>query len=446
MWIVYNILFGIGYVLMLPRFLFRMWRRGGYRKGFMQRFGVYGGAVRSALESRRRVWIHAVSVGETYVALRFMEAWRRDDPGVAFVLTVNTSTGHRVAAKGLTAADVLLYAVADFPPIVHRVLDRIRPTALVLTESEIWPNLIRMASGRGIPVALINGRLSASSTRGYRALRVFFRPIFQAFDLMVMQSTSERDRALAVGARSDRVRVAGSAKYDIARTDVSGRESARRVLSAAGFDAADPLILGGSTWRGEERMLMEALNRLRIRHRRLRLILVPRHAERRAEVESEIARMELKHVRRSTIATGAAPPPERVDVLLVDTTGELADFYTCATAVFVGKSLTEHGGQNLIEPAALGQAVVVGPNMENFADVTAELLAARAIIQVRDAAELEQALDSLLSNRDLREGYGTRAAEAVKSRRGAVGRSVEWLLPLLMRTGGDGSLEHPEAR
>jgi 3-deoxy-D-manno-octulosonic-acid transferase len=433
-WWVYNTLFAIGYTLMLPRFLWRMWRRGGYWKGFPQRVGRY--AARRA-GARRPVWIHAVSVGETYVALRLMDALRRHDPNMVFVMTVNTSTGQRVAAAALDARDTLLYPPVDFPAVVRRALDWIDPVALILVEAEVWPNLVRGTRARGVPVLLVNGRLSAASARGYRALRWVFREIFAMLDLVLMQSAADRERALGLGARPERTHTAGSVKYDIARTDASGRGAARALLRAAGFRDDDPLLVAGSTWPGEERLLAALLRRLRAWHRRLRLVVAPRHAERRGAVEADLAREGVSCLRRSALGDGTGRPEGGAppDVLLVDTTGELAGFYACADVVFVGKSLTRHGGQNPIEPAALGRSVIVGPNMENFRDVTAELVADRAVLQVRDAAELERAVETLLGNRALREAYGARAVEAVTARRGAVERSAEQIALLLPAPG-----------
>jgi 3-deoxy-D-manno-octulosonic-acid transferase len=429
-WWLYNAVFAVGFVVMLPRFLWRMWRRGGYGNGFLQRVARYGGRRAG---TARPVWIHAVSVGETYVALRLMAALRRHAPDLVFVLTVNTSTGQRVAAERLDARDTLLYPPVDFPVIVRRALAWIDPVALILVEAEIWPNLVRLTHARGAPVLLVNGRLSAASTRGYRAMRRIFGGIFGSLELALMQSEADRSRVLSLGAQPERTHTAGSVKYDIACADAAGRETAQALLRAAGFRDGDPILVAGSTWPGEESLLAGVLRRLRARHRRLRLVLVPRHAERRAAVEADLAREGVSCLRRSTLGEGAHPRTDSVppDVLLVDTTGELAGFYACADVVFVGKSLTRHGGQNPIEPAALGRAVIVGPNMENFSEITAELTAARALLHVRDAAGLERAVDVLLGNRVLRDAYGARAVEAVTARRGAVERSAERIAALL---------------
>lgn len=430
LWFVYNILFAVGYALMLPRFLWRMWRRGGYGKGFTQRFGAYSTDVLAKLAARERIWIHAVSVGEIQVAMKFADELRAAFPEFGFVFTTNTSTAHALAEKRLPKDDVLLYFPVDFPCAVSRALDAIKPKALLLTESEIWPNLIRLARKRAIPVAMVNGRISASSFRGYKATRIFFSRAVNMIDLLLVQTDVEKSYLLALGARESRISVLGSAKYDVVRRDAAGEEKARGVLRKLGMGADDIVLLGGSTWPGEESALLRIFQALRAAGRRAKLVLVPRHAERRAEVEREIAAVTPNYIKRSDMEKGVRPPAE-VDVLLVDTTGELLSFYACASIVFVGKSLTSHGGQNVIEPAMLGKPVLTGPNMENFAEVASDFLSAKAMIQTHDEADLSSRFEALAADPGLREEYGRRAAEFVKSRQGAVQNSVRLISGLL---------------
>jgi len=426
-WFVYNVLFAVGYTLMMPHFLLRMWRRGGYRKGFLHRLGRYEPDVRRRLQERRRIWIHAVSVGEIFVALRFMEEIRNAQPGTAFVLTTTTSTGHKMAEGKLNANDVLLYFPTDFPAVVNRVLNIVNPIAILLTESELWPNLIRKAKGRGIPIILINGRISESSFKGYRRIRVFFSKVLRWMDLLLVQSDMDRQRLVELGADPTSVRVMGSAKYDITQSNAAGQEGIRQVLKSCDMAGDSLLLVGGSTWKGEEEILLDLLKRLRPEFPALKLVLVPRHAERRAEVEGVIKASGLSHVRRSEI--GKAPAASATsDVLLVDTTGELKDFYASADIIFVGKSLTSKGGQNIIEPAGLAKPIIVGPHMSNFEGVVADFLAADAIVQVSDVAGLELAVRVLLCDRDRREGLGRRAKDVVAAKKGACRESVKAIL------------------
>lgn len=423
-WLIYNYLFAVGYGLMMPKFLYRMWKRGGYKRGFMQRLAKYDDALLARLKEKRRVWVHAVSVGEIGVALMFMEELRKL-VGCSFVLSTTTSTGYKVAEQAVKGDDLLIYYPTDFPSVVRKALDVINPLAIVLTEAEIWPNMIRIASGRGIPVALINGRISESSYSGYSMIKGFMSEVLEQIRLMLMQTNADRDRLVTLGAAHDRVEVVGNSKYDISFADLAGESKGRAIMDAVGFGAGDPVILGGSTWPGEEAVLLDIFKRLRGEVKDLRLVLVPRHAERRNEVVAEIRAAGLGCLKRTEMKAdgwkreGGAP-----DVLLADTTGELRSLYTCATVIFVGKSLTQHGGQNVIEPAMLGKPVVVGPNMENFEVVMDDFLEAGAILQVKDAAALQSAISGLLTDAARRSSLGERASRLVAAHRGATAKSA----------------------
>ncbi|MEI6219352.1 MAG: glycosyltransferase N-terminal domain-containing protein, partial [bacterium] len=233
-WVVYNILFAIGYSMMLPYFIFRMVRRGGYLKGFLERLCVFDAAAAARIRERPRIWIHAVSVGEILVALRFIDEFRVQEPGVAFVLTTTTSTGHSIAAARLNASDVIAYFPVDFPFVIRRALDLFRPRALVLVESELWPNLVRLTAGRGIPVILVNGRMSERSERGYKIVRVFFEKAINKVKLLCVQTPDDERRMVALGAKPSLVRVTGSAKYDLTDVDNSGLSRVEAALKTLG--------------------------------------------------------------------------------------------------------------------------------------------------------------------------------------------------------------------
>jgi len=434
-WLIYNLLFPVLFVAMLPYFLFRMCRRGGYAKGFMQRLAVYDATLKARINERSRVWIHAVSVGETYVALRFMEEWRQVQPEIAFVLTVNTSTAHTLAAKALNKVDVLLYFPVDFSFVMRSVLGMLNPRMLVLTECEFWPNLIRLSKAQGIPILLINGRMSDRSFKGYLRYRWLFTPLLRMVDHLCVQGPQDRERYLALGATPGRVQETGSAKYDVALNEPGDLAKATSILATARMIPDDLILLGGSTWPGEEEVMLDYYAEAKSRYPHLKLVLVPRHAERRDEVVSLIERRGLKYVQRSKDVSNMSG--ELPGVLLVDTTGELKHLYMAATVIFIGKSLTQHGGQNIIEPAVCGRPVVVGPNMENFVDIVREFKAANALIQVSTVAELRQSLDQLLSDASLRKMLGDRAAALVAKNRGGIKTTVTKAQALLSGNGND---------
>ena len=428
-WWVYNIVFPIAFAFLLPHFVLRMLRRGGYGRHFSQRFGRYGAAEAARLDAPGRpIWIQAVSVGELAVAFSFMEEVRRRDPAARFVLTTNTSTGHVLALKKIQAPDVTLYFPMDVPWVMPRVLRRLRPSAVVLVENEMWPNLIRYARKQGVPTVMINGRVSEHSFRGYRKVRFITRDLLPRIHWFCVQSEADRDRLLALGAPADRMEVVGSAKYDIGPTAPTAEARARAVLAKVGVRPGDPVRVGGSTWDGEEAALLDIAREAKAAHPRLLLVLVPRHAERREAVLEEIRRRGMDVVQRSQIPDSAVPPARRPDVLLVDTTGELRGYYAAADVVFVGKSLTQVGGQNPIEPAKDGKPVVVGPHMENFPVVSRDFLEAGAYLQAKDAGELRSMVLRLLEDAGERERLGRAAAALVTRKAGATRRMADRVL------------------
>ena len=425
-WVTYNILFVMGFAALLPRFLLRMARRGGYAKDFSQRVARYAPEVAARLAETRRVWVHAVSVGEIYVALNLMKEWRARRPSLRFVLTTTTSTGHALAAKAMDPNDVLLYFPLDLPNIMRRVLDLIQPQALVLVELELWPNLVRLAHDRAIPVVLVNGRISDHSFRGYRRVHYFTSRLLPKIDLFCVQTRTDGDRLAALGAPRNRIQVLGSAKYDVAETDLAGAATARAILAEAQIPEHYQIVVGGSTWPGEEHALLDVYKSLKTRHGHLTLVLAPRHMERSDDVEREIKDHALTFVRRSSLGKSPArkAPPQ---VFLLDTTGELKNFYACADVIFVGKSLTQRGGQNPIEPALYGKAIVCGPYMDNFRGVLDDFRSADAIVHVTDLQNLRRAIDDLLSSQQRRESLGQRAAQLVRDKRGALARTLDLL-------------------
>lgn len=423
-WFLYNLLFPVGFLLMLPKFLGRMRKRGGYQDGFSQRFGRYEPALRTQLAQARPLWIHAVSVGEMFVALQFIRAYRARFPGVRFVITTVTSTGRALALEKADPADWVLYYPLDFPGIVNRVLDLIMPRMLILTEGELWPNMLRQCDRRAIPVVIINGRVSERSVRGYRKLGLFTRRAMGLLDSIFAQSEGDRQRYLSLGADPARVEVLGSVKYDM-EADPAAADKARALFRLAGWGPTALILLGGSTWPGEETALIEVFKRLRGVRPDLRLVLVPRHAERAGEVADELARAGIRGLRRSTL-TGLEPVSLSPEALLVDTTGELKSFYAAAHVVFVGKSMFENrGGQNIIEPAVYGKPILTGPHLENFPAIAEDFTQAHAVAQVSDTDGLFQLADRLLGDSAARESMGARAAALVARRRGVLQSTVE---------------------
>ena len=426
-WLVYNLLFAIAYVLMMPKFLFRMCRRGGYANRFADRFGIYPEAIRARLgDGRKRVWVHAVSVGEVAVAGQLMAEMRRQAPGIAFVLSVTSSTGWTQAQAQVQENDVLIYGPLDYPGCVRRALNAIRPAAYVITETELWPNVIRLAAARGVPIYLVNARISDRSAPGYRRLKSWFGPVLNRLTRIYAQSELDAQRLVEAGCERGRIEVSGSMKFDVARRNPAKEAELRAYLAAAGFDPAAPILLGGSTWPGEDAFLLEVYRRARTEVPALRLILAPRHFEKAGEVERNIAAAGFPCLRKSRVPQPTAQPAETV--LLADTTGELMGFYGLSQVVFVGKSLCEHGAQNMIEPCLCGCAVAIGPNTENFRPVMSDLLDQQALLQAPDRETLAEALLGLIRSEADRRALGARATAAVERRRGITPRLASEIL------------------
>ena len=425
-WIVYNILFAVAYAAMMPKFLRRMKKRGGYRAHFSERFGRYEPEVARKLAEKPRVWVHAVSVGEANLAGTIVKELRRRDPSAAFVLSTTSSTGRAVIEKLAGPDDVPIYLPLDFPRCVRRAVRTVNAKALVLAESEFWPNLLRALHRKGFPLVLANGRVSDRSAPGYRRLRFFFGPVFRLFDALLVQSGLDRDRLVAAGAPPEKISVTGSVKFDVAPPSPEALAKARQVLASGGIEPGrDTILLGGSTWPGEEEALANAWKPLHAADPRLRLVLVPRHAERAGEVAEALAASGFA-VRRASGAAAPVSPEGAPEIVLVDLTGVLFPLYSFADLVFVGKTLAPNeGGQNMIEPCSLGKVVVCGPHVENFVPVMDALRAAGAVSEVEDAAALAAEISRLVSDPAARAALGARAAAAVESSRGALARTAD---------------------
>ncbi|MBQ7667367.1 MAG: 3-deoxy-D-manno-octulosonic acid transferase, partial [Kiritimatiellae bacterium] len=423
-WFFYNLLFAVAYAAMMPKFLLRMRKRGGYKAHFAERFGRYDPDVARKLAERKRLWIHAVSVGEANLAgLIVKELRRRGGDGVSFVLSTTSSTGRAVMEKLAGPDDVVIYLPLDFPVCVKRAVRAVNASVLVLAESEFWPNLLRALAAKGTPIVLANGRISDKSAPGYRKLRFFFRPVFRLFSAMLVQSPLDRDRLAAAGADPGQITVTGSVKFDV---EPPGAEALARVasmLESCGVSAADEkILLGGSTWPGEEIALARAWRELAPDFGDLRLVLVPRHAERAAEVVQALEAEGFRAVRASECAREEGPSGRRKDeIVIVDFTGVLFPAYSFAHVVFVGKTLPPNeGGQNMIEPCSFGKPVVCGPHTENFVPVMAALRRENAVIEIESQERLAPAIRELLESGETRSALGKRAESAVARSRGAL--------------------------
>lgn len=433
-------LFDFAYLVLLalvwPRLAWSAWRHGKYRAGWAEKFG--GRAPRREGD-RRCVWLHAVSVGEVNLLGPLLTSLEALLPHWDFVISTTTRTGFELARRKY-APRTVFYCPLDFSWAVRRALRRVRPDLLVLAELELWPNLIAEARRYGARVAIVNGRLSERSHRGYRRIRPIVSRVLRQIDLIAAQNDEYARRFLDLGARSEAVCVTGSIKFDGASLD-RDNSATRRLALLGGVVAEDRVFLAGSTQAPEEQAALDAFQTLAPRYPELRLILVPRHSERFEEVARLLDASGVRWQRRSQLERWSADPAIRV--LLVDTIGELGAWWGMAHYAFVGGSLGSRGGQNMIEPAAYGAAVAVGPNTQNFRDVVTLLEDCQAIDTVRNTQQLTEWLQRCLSDATYATERGGRAQDLVRRQTGATQRTVESLWPLIADENAEGSTLKP---
>ena len=427
---VYRLLFPVAFLFMLPGFLARMLRRGHWRHKFSQRFGLYAPEDRMRLGAGGWTWIHAVSVGEMMMGIQLARTLQAARPGAKVALSTTTSTGYAVAreqiARGGDALELLYYPL-DATGIVRRALDLIRPAQLVMVDKELWPNMVAECHRRGIPVSIVNARLSPRSERGFHKWRRWVGPFFGMLERVCVQEPEDVERWQALGVRREALHCTGSLKFDFAAAEASRAPEFRALLGRIGVPAQTPILLAGSTFPGEEAALGRVLIALRKQQPELFCIVVPRHVERTPEVEADLRALGLNPVLRTALEhlpAGASRP----DVLIVNTTGELRDWYALASVCFIGKSLTATGGQNPAEPVLAGRPVVFGPHMENFGALVRQFLAVEGAVQVPDEAGLIREVGLLLAEPTRGEALVARARGVLAAHRGANARTVE-LLP-----------------
>jgi 3-deoxy-D-manno-octulosonic-acid transferase len=335
-------------------------------------------------------------------------------PDVPLLVSTTTETGRGVAEQRLPA-DRFIFFPLDFRGVAAAAVARLRPRLVLLTETELWPNFLAVCAAHGIPVVVINGRISPRSFPRYRLVRAWFGRVLQHVSLFCVQSEDDARRLVQLGAPAGRVQVTGNMKFDLP----AGEADPARVKAGLGLSPEARLVVAGSTHRGEEEPVLAAFRGAAATRPELRLLLAPRHPERLDEVERLVQRAGLRPVRRSALA--GAPP----DVIVLDTVGELARLYAAAEVVFIGGSLIPHGGQNILEPAAHGRPVLHGPHMANFAQVRDLFRDAGAAREVRDAAELRRALEALLDDPARAQAMGGAGRAIVDRNRGATRRTAD---------------------
>jgi 3-deoxy-D-manno-octulosonic-acid transferase len=422
-----NACYLLALLLASPWLLYRALVTGRYRRGLTSKFfGLSSSPL--APRSSPPVWFHGVSVGEIHLLRQVVAAFRKRHPERAVVVSTTTDTGFDEAKRCFPNLPVIYYPF-DFSWAVRRTLAAVDPGLIVLAESELWPNFLIAAEARGVPVAVINGRMSPRSFRRWRALGSVARWLLRKLDLVAVQTEEYARNLVALEAPAERVEVTGSVKYDGATADRSNPRTVelRRLY---GVDADQFVWVAGSTAAPEEEIVLEVYRRVRDDFPNLRLFLVPRQKDRFDEVARLLDRAGLPYVRRSSPSSPLAPRPS--PLVLVDTIGELSALWGLADVAFVGGSLDgRRGGQNMIEPAAFGAAVLFGPHVWNFRDTAERLLAEGAACRVKDATDLEAAVRRFLADGDERRRTGAAARAFVLAQQGATARTLDLLDQLL---------------
>lgn len=425
----YNLALPLGLVCMLPGAIVKMRRRNGRWSDLAQRIGFFDKETRQAIDAlpqRERLWVHAVSVGEVGVATKLITRLLQADSDAGIVISTTTPTGHALAAafaKKHPGRVVTIFSPVDLPGVGRLLLEIIQPTQLVLVEAEVWPNLTFAAERLGIPVSLVNARLSPRSERRYRKFRELVGPIFRMLKQVLVQEEADVARWQGFGVDAARIHHTGSIKYDPDGATAPEAKIAelRSVLEQTGITDSQPILLAASTHAGEEVEIARVFQRVRESVRDLALLIVPRHVERRAEITAALNGIGLSPALRSVSGSRIAPT---APVFVIDTTGELAAWQHLATLVVVGKSFLAEGGQNPAEAALAQKPVLFGPHMENFTPLVNLLLKKGGARQVADFAELASASITLLQDTTKASTMAQKGYTALKAHEGATLRSV----------------------
>lgn len=395
-----------------------------YKKGFRSfnlkwRLGFIPRELSHKLTRSKNIWVHAVSVGEVMLLAQFLPALKKQFPGHCIVISTVTRAGNEVAKRKFGENASVIFLPLDISFIVKRFFLLIRPKIFIIVETEIWPNLITVLKRCGAPVVMINGRISPRSFRRYKIIKPFLKPILEKIDLFCMQSKDDARRIASIGAPSEKVHVTGNMKFDTGVIEDKKRPANRDLL---GLTENDVLIVAGSTHRGEEEVLLGVYKDLRSDFPNLQLLIAPRHIERIPEIKVLAEKKGIVTVRISEIS--ATYELRFTPVFLLDTIGQLRDFYSIADIVFIGGSLIPHGGQNPVEPAYFLKPIVFGPSMFNFKDIARILLQQGAAAEVKDAAGFKEALAGLIREPKRRYAMGFFAKKAIEENKGASGKNV----------------------
>jgi 3-deoxy-D-manno-octulosonic-acid transferase len=431
-YLLYSVATVLAFVVLAPYFVYHALRHNKYVGSLGQRLGYF--PVSFNLDAEDSIWVHAVSVGEVLAARPLIHELKQRYPSLRLFLSTTTRAGQQLARRSVSDVDGVFYFPFDWRFTARRTMNVVKPRLFVMMETEIWPNVLRECRARGVKTILVNGRISYRSFPRYRLIRPFFRRVLADIDAFCVQGEETQRRLTELGADPARITVTGSLKFDAldamptAGSGLGAGRGRERVLRFFRIPPSRPVLVAGSTLKGEEEAVIRAFNRVRTAGSNALLILAARHPERFGEVERLCRHEGLSTVRRTALAIDAEP---RVDAVVLDTIGELAQLYQLATAVFVGGSLVPAGGHNILEPALFGKPIIFGPHMQNFAEIAEAFLANGAAVQVHSERELVEAVVGLMNDSVRRARLGAAARALVDANRGAKDRTLAVITSLL---------------
>ena len=422
MYLAYNLMLIVGSILALPLYSFKMMSTGKYRVSLLDKFGFLSKETLEDLAGGDIVWLHAVSVGEVLSCTSIVRKIREEHTHIRILVSTVTETGNRMANSILTGVDAVIFFPFDYKWVVRRVIRAISPRLFILVETDIWPNFLRELKTRNVPSIMINGRVSPRSYRGYRFFRRFFQRVLDSIIVFSMQSSVDSHRIVGSGGDMSRVEVTGNLKFDQEFIDIADPER-EIMLSSMGLSPTQKVFIAGSTHKGEEEIVLDVFEDLKRESPDLVLILAPRNPERFTEVEDLVSQRRLNWLRKTR--SNESSNPRGIDVIILDTIGELSKVYSIGLLVFVGGSLVKTGGHNLLEPAAYKKAVLFGPYMHNFLEISRVLKDSGGGIQVRNKDEFLFHARRLLKDPSLLHDLGEAAYSVIEKNRGATLRNME---------------------
>jgi 3-deoxy-D-manno-octulosonic-acid transferase len=439
MYLAYSLLTLVVFVAVSPYFVYQAIRYKKYIGSLRQRLGFL--PISFNIDGDESIWIHAVSVGEVLTARALAADLKTRYPRLRLFLSTTTIAGQQVARRNLQHVDGVFYFPFDWAFIVRRTLALVKPRLFIMMETEIWPNLLHVCRKRGVKTVVINGRISQRSFPRYRLVRPFFRRVLADVDRFCMQSEESARRLVTLGADPARVTVTGSLKFDSLELPAATPHGKprERVLRFFRLSPSRTVVVAGSTMKTEESAFLRAFSGVKAKFPSALAVLAPRQPERFAEVEKVARDAGFVTMRRSELPIDAEP---RADVVVLDTIGELAQLYQVATAVFVGGSLADHGGHNILEPAIFGKPIVFGPHMQNFKEIADAFLTNDAAVQVQSDRELDEALIQLVTDPVRRARLGAAARALVEANRGAKDKTLA-VIGEVLPVPGAGSVVRP---